>query len=163
MALNNNFYSEIFEKELYWTELAKKNLLNIYYLNGKNGLKEFYEKKRIELSKEYQLTNNPIQAQFLEIINNIINKIETLSIDYRNGKNININSLVNIFLSSQMNNNSLNEEYRQEENNKPCENNLPAKKRILENLKNMYMSSNNSENENYLYDDFDFDQNKKVV
>ena len=46
MALNNNFYGEIFEKEFYCSQLAERNLLNIYYLDGKNGLKEFYENKK---------------------------------------------------------------------------------------------------------------------
>lgn len=160
MALNNNFYNEIFENEKYWTELASKKLLNIYYFNGKNGIREFYIKKRLELDKEYQVTQNPIQGQFLNNIINIIKKIETLTREYREGKNININSLVDLFLYNQMNNNLTNDSGQKISQNSNNDS-IAMKKRILENLKNMYISSNDLSND--VYDDFDFDQNKKVA
>ena len=48
MALSSNFYKELFKKEKYWTELAQKGLLNIYYLDGKDGIKEFVNYKLSE-------------------------------------------------------------------------------------------------------------------
>lgn len=149
MALDNNFYNEIFKKEAYWTELAKKGLLNIYYLNGKNSIKEFYLNKKAELEAEYKLTNNQIQEQFLNIIISIIDKIGILTDEYREGNNIDITSLTTIFLSNQMNNNE-NKEVKQTNTNK-------IKKEILEKLRNMYVADKRNEddpNYDYLYEDF---------
>lgn len=114
MALSNNFYEDIFNKEKYWMTLAKQQFLNIYYLNGKDGLKQFYEKKRIELENECKISNNVIIKNFLEVINNIIFKIEKLTKDYKEGKTIDINSLIPLFLYNQMNNN-IEQNFKKEE------------------------------------------------
>lgn len=105
MALSNNFYEEIFNKEKYWMALAKQHFLNIYYLNGKDGLRQFYESKKIELENECSVSNNIIIKNFLEVVNNIILKIDELTKNYKEGKVIDINSLIPLFLYNQMNNN----------------------------------------------------------
>lgn len=150
MALNNNFYKEIFEKEQYWIELANKNLLNIYYLNGKNGIKEFYLTKKRELELEYKLTNNDIIKQFLEIINNIINEIEYLTNEYRSGELIDMNSLVNLFLYNQMNNN-VNENKKTDDINR-----LQRERQILQSLRKKYKNPIDEYAEDYLYEEPDY-------
>jgi len=150
MALNNNFYDEIFEKEKYWIELASKNLLNIYYLNGRNGIKEFYLNKKKELSLEYKLTNNEIMGKFLEIINNILSHIDYLTDEYRNGELININSLVNLFLYNQMNNN-VNENKKSNEIIR-----LQMERQILQNLRKKYRNQNDEYATDYLYEEPDY-------
>lgn len=150
MALNNNFYDEIFEKEKYWIELASKNLLNIYYLNGKNGIKEFYLNKQKELSLEYRLTKNEIMGKFLQIINNILSHIDYLTDEYRNGELIDMNSLVNLFLYNQMNNN-VNETKKSNEIIR-----LQMEKQILQNLRKKYRNQNDEYATDYLYEEPDY-------
>lgn len=143
MALNNNFYNDIFEKEKYWTELANKNLLNIYYLNGKDGLKEFYLIKKEELEYEYNLTNNDIIGRFLNIVNEILTQIELMTKEYREGKKINMDLLSKTFLVNQMNNNV--DSVKSKELTE-----LQIKKQLLQDLKGEIKDFDDS----YLYDDF---------
>jgi len=161
MALNNNFYSEIFEKELYWTKLAEKNLLNIYSLDGKNGLKGFYENKKAQLEIEYNQSNNELQKQFLNIITNIIDQINLLVDDYRKGKNVDVKSLTKNFLSQQMNNNC--DKVKQDSKEVLSGKNTlktisddnqssQVRERVLNNLRDMYSSQ---KNEDDLYDDYE--------
>lgn len=157
MAISNSFYSEIFEKENYCSKLAEKKLLNIYYLDGKTGLKGFYENKKIQLEEEYMKTNNKLQQQFLLIINNIIDEIDKLVNEYKKGNSVDLGSLVNSFLSNQMNgnNNENNFEVNQtpilSQENKQNKNDQ-IKERIINSLRDMYSSQYN---EDYIYDDFD--------
>lgn len=140
MALKDGFYSEIFKKEKYWTELCEINLLNVYYLDE---LKKFYLAKKVELENETD--KNDIVISFLGIINSIILKIDQVTEEYRKGKKIDITSVVKLFLINQMN------------NNKICKDNsniirLQVQKQLLENMKNDYNLYND-----YLYDDHDYD------
>lgn len=105
MALTKKFYEEIFEKEVYWTDLAQTNLLNIYYLNGKNGIKDFYIKKRNDLTFEYESNKNVVLKFFIDMIDQILLKIESLTKNYENNINIDIVELTNLFLINQMSNN----------------------------------------------------------
>lgn len=105
MALKRDFYEEIFKKEIYWTELAPKNLINIYYINGRDGIKDFYKQKREELQKEYQINQSEVLKLFLNMINEIILEIDSLTKNYENGITIDITALINLFLINQMNNN----------------------------------------------------------
>lgn len=146
MALDNNFYTEIFEKEIYWTDLVDKNLLNVYYLNGKNGLKDFYIKKLEKLKYEYSLTNNEMLKKILDIINNIINEIDDITIRYKRGNKININSLPKLFLVNKMNN-------KVDVINDNDIDRLQIKKQVLKNIRNFYSNSNRQVNDDYLYDD----------
>ena len=61
MALGENFYNEIFEREQKWIESINSNLLNSVYCNL--VLKPFYIEKRKELKEEYNKTNNEIIKQ----------------------------------------------------------------------------------------------------
>lgn len=150
MALNNNFYNEIFENEKYWIELANKKLLNIYYLNGKNGLKEFYVNKKKELELEYKLTNNDIIKQFLDIINSIIREMEYLTDEYRKGELIDMNSLVNLFLYNQMNNN-VNENKKSKDIVR-----LQMERQILQSLRKKYRNQVDEYDTDYLYEEPDY-------
>lgn len=150
MALNNNFYNEIFEKEKYWIELASKNLLNIYYLNGKNGIKGFYLNKKMELELEYKLDRNDIIGKILDIINGIIGEIEYLTDEYRNGELIDINSLVNLFLYNQMNNNV-------KDNTKVADiKKIQKQREILQSLRRIYRPGDDDYDSDYLYDEPDY-------
>lgn len=102
MALKDNFYNEIFEKEQKWIELINLNLLNSIYCNL--TLKPFYLDKKSELEREYNKVNNEIMRQIISIINNIINKIDIYNMQYKNNEFVDIKSLIPLFLMTQMNN-----------------------------------------------------------
>ena len=157
MALKQDFYSDIFLKEEYWTEIAKENLLNIYYLDN---LKEFYLDKKNELEKELELSNNTLIKSFLNMIQNIISQIDIVTDDYKSGKNININSVIKLFLSNQMNNNFnyTNVDEQSESSNIPA---LQAKIAVLQALRKDLESTKNKVDDDYLYDDFP--DNQKVA
>ena len=148
MALKQDFYSDIFLKEEYWTEIAKENLLNIYYLDN---LKEFYLDKKNELEKELELSNNTLIKSFLNMIQNIISQIDIVTDDYKSGKNININSVIKLFLSNQMNNNFnyTNVDEKSESSNIPA---LQAKIAVLQALRKDLESTKNKVDDDYLYD-----------
>lgn len=101
MELDVSFYEEIFKKELYWSDLASKNLLNIYYINGVDGLKDFYLSKLDILNN---INNKPKINMFINIINEILDEINSLTDEYDSGKNININKLVDLFIINQITN-----------------------------------------------------------
>lgn len=100
MALRDNFYDEIFKREKDWTFMAKNNLLNIYYLNGQNGIKSFYVNVRNELSKIPNPT--PIITNILNMVNNIIIEIENINDNYNNSGYTDMGELVNLFIYNQM-------------------------------------------------------------
>lgn len=151
MALNNNFYSEIFDKENYWTELIDKKLMNIYYLNKSDGPLTFYQNKKNQLKIEYDESRNEIIKNFLLSIDNIINKINTLTNDYRTGKQIDFNELKTMFIVNQMNNKS---------DDKNNDINLTRQK-VLDSL-NQSIKKESQENNPYMFDDF-FDETRKKV
>ena len=101
MYVDYNFYTDIFEKELYWSDLANKNLLNVYYINGTDGLKDFYTKKLEVLT---QVTDRPRINIFIEMINEILKEIEILTETYNSGKDIDINNLSDLFIINQITN-----------------------------------------------------------
>jgi len=153
MALKNDFYNEIFINEQKWIEYINKNLLNSVYFNL--TLKPFYTEKKQELENEYSLTNNEIIGNIINIIDGIINKIEVFVEQYKNGESVDTDSLIPLFLTTQMNNNSKN--VKKDEIDE-----LKTQKLILENqIKNYNKTISNSED--YLYDDFPEEQIKKRI
>ena len=101
MSFGIEFYDDIFEKETYWTELASKNLLNIYYINGTDGLKDFYLKKLSILS---EVNNKPKIKFIIEMIEDILKEIDKLTYTYNEGEDINIDSLIDLFIINQLTN-----------------------------------------------------------
>ena len=158
MALSSNFYKELFKKEKYWTELAQKGLLNIYYLDGKDGIKKFYEIKKAELEEELSLNQNPILSNFLSIINDILAKIDKMSSDYRNGKEVDILSLTTMFLANQMDNSlGLSNE---EESSMTTFDLLNLRKQVLNSIRDVY--ANKEKPCEDPYDDFEFPDDEVV-
>lgn len=102
MALNTNFYEEIYEKENTWIDVIKSNLMNIYYLPE---LRDFYFKKQERLSYEFELTGNEIIKTFSNAISTIIIKIDCLINEDRKGNIVNINEICDYFLINKLNNN----------------------------------------------------------
>ncbi len=147
MALKNDFYSEVFTNEQKWIELINAKLLNSVYC--KLTLKPFYIEKKKQLEQEYNLKNNKIIEQVIPILEVIINKIDLLEEAYNNGENVDINSLIPLFLSVQMNN-----MLPKKENDiiTPYDR-LDIKRQVLENQINNY-ERNESYSEDYIYDDF---------
>lgn len=150
MALEKNFYNEIFEREQKWSELINSNLLNSVYCNL--TLKPFYVEKRKELKEEYDQTKNEIIKQIILIINDIINEIDLFNYQYVNYKKPNISSLLSLFLITKMNN------VKQKENKaieRKSENidKLKNEKQILQDQINNY-NRDIKEIEDYVYDDF---------
>lgn len=146
MALENNFYQEIHIKEQKWIELIEKNLLNIYYFEAE--LLPFYTKKVKELTYEYNLTNNSILGEIIQILNNIIKRIEELGNAYRSGLVIDTTTLVPLFLTSNFNNNI------KKENTDDLQK-LYIRKQVLNAIKDHYSLKNNKKtDDDYLYDDF---------
>ena len=102
MALKNDFYTEIFNNEKRWVELINRNLLNSIYCNL--VLKPFYLQKKSELELEYNLTKNRIIGQIILIIENIINQIDLFNSEYNKAGTPNMNFMLPLFLTNQMNN-----------------------------------------------------------
>ena len=153
MALKNNFYNEIFEKEQKWIELINSKLLNSIYCNL--TLKPFYVEKKNQLKTEYDLNNNAIIGQILTLVDNIINQIDLLNSQYKNNMSVDIESLLPLFLTTQMSNTS-----RVEKNvSRNVEiNRLQLEKKFLENeIKNHRENLDNIED--YVYDDFPDEEN----
>lgn len=158
MALKNNFYSEIFEKEQKWIELINSKLMNSIYC--KFSLQPFYLEKKRELENEYNLTHNEIIREFINIIDSIITQIELLNLQYKNNKFVDINSLLPLFLTTQMSNNSKKEEPEVTFN--PEISKLQIKKQILENQIKNYNREELDDQLDYLYDELP-EQSKKVI
>lgn len=150
MALDKNFYNEIFECEQKWSELIKSNLLNSVYCNL--TLKPFYVEKRKELKEEYNQTKNEIIKQIILIINDIINEIDLFNYEYVNYKKPNISSLLSLFLITKMNNDTQKDNH-DIENKHEVINELQKEKQNLRDQMNSY-NRNTKELEDYVYDDF---------
>ena len=104
MALKNDFYSEIFEKEGKWMELLNSGLLNIIYI--KYTLKPFYLEKSEQLEIEFSKTNNQIIGQILSIIDNIVATINLLEEKYQSTGSCDVRVLLPEFFTSKMSNNT---------------------------------------------------------
>lgn len=101
MKFDVSFYTEIFDKEAYWETLSDEGLLNIYYINGPDGLKDFYIKK-LDILKSI---NNKEKIKFIiNMIDDILKKIDDLTITYNSGNEIDIKELTNLFISNQITN-----------------------------------------------------------
>ena len=143
MALSNDFYIEITQKEIKWAEMIKQNLLNVIYCNLE--LKPFYIEKKNELEEEYIKTGNVIIGDTLFIIKNIINKLEEFNTYYKETKPIDFKLLLPLFLANQMNN-SL----------------QSSKSSDASNSINRFDIINNQKQYDYLYEDFP-EEHKKVI
>ena len=149
MALNKNFYEEIYDRELMWIDMIDSNLLNVYYLTE---LKNFYLEKQQRLNYEFELTGNSFMKSVSYIINNIVVKLDFLINEDKKEKIINLNELKNLFLINVMNNNI------------PILKNEKIDK-IEENKKDLYelrKKVTGDGAEDYLDDDFYYD-NQKVA
>lgn len=149
MALGENFYNEIFEREQKWIESIDSNLLNSVYCNL--TLKPFYLEKRKELKEEYNKTNNEIIKQTILTINDIIDKIELFNYEYLNYKKPNMNLLLPLFLTTKMNN-IAEKEYKHNETQEEIDR-LQIRKQILVNEIGNYDRVTRDELD-YVYDDF---------
>lgn len=149
MALQQNFYTEIFEKEQNWIELIKSKLLNSVYC--KYTLQTFYLEKKRDLEQEYLLTQNEIVGKIIIIIDSIIEQIELFIEQFNAGQPTDISSLLPLFLTTQMSNS-----LEKEDNKSPIRqeiNGLQIKKQLLESqVRNFDRTGSN--NEDYVYDDF---------
>lgn len=150
MALKTEFYSEIFENEQKWIEQINNNLLNSIYCSL--SLKPFYVKKKQELDKEIRLGNNQIIKQISLVIEQIINHIDILNEQHNNSQNIEMNSLLPLFLVNQMNNSYGKMESDVKDQTDDI-NKLKARKQVLENIIKS-CDSVDSEVPDYVYDDF---------
>ena len=108
MALNRDFYNEIYENEDKWIYYINNNLLNTVYI--KYTLKPFYERKKEEIEKDYNISGNEILGQILSIITNILNQINNLNEHYRNLKFVDTTTLLPLFLTNQLSNTNQNDE-----------------------------------------------------
>ncbi len=102
--MDKNFYTDIFKLESNLTKLIKSNLLNVYYLNGKESVRDFYYRKYQKLLSDYNLTKNEFLLQFLEIIKEIIEKIDYLTISYKTGSKVDMTELLPLLFSNRINN-----------------------------------------------------------
>ena len=101
MALTQDFYKDILEKEKSWIINLQYNLLNIYYLPE---LKNFYQEKQNRLVYEADLTNNMLIRGISFTINKLIDKIDEFIKLSEEGKDIDLKELRNYFLISVLNN-----------------------------------------------------------
>lgn len=101
MALTQDFYKDILEKEKSWIINLQYNLLNIYYLPE---LRNFYQEKQNRLEYEGDLTNNMLIRSISFTINKLIDKIDEYIKQNEEGKEVNLQELRNYFLISVLNN-----------------------------------------------------------
>ena len=146
MALKIDFYNEIFEKEQKWIELINSNLLNSIYCNL--TLKPFYIEKKNQLEIEYNLNNNSIIGEILTLIDNIINQIELLNSQYKNNMKVDIESLLQLFVTTQMSNGS------KSKKNVSRDIEIGRLQQERQFLKNEIKDFDNDNLEDYVYDDF---------
>lgn len=142
MNLNDDFCKEIFKREKEWINLANKNLLNIYYMNGRNGLREFYESKKLELQENYS-SNSKLVKTITGMINNILLKIDYVTNEHKDGKRVDVKCITDLFLLYQLNDNKEDNRYNLVE--------LQAK--ALEKLEGNFILPREEYDDDYLYDD----------
>ena len=168
MALKNDFYNEIFEKEEKWAELVNKNLLTSIYC--KFELRPFYIQKRLELEQELEKINNDkiqedIISSMYTISGNIINKIDTFIEKYENCEFVDFNTLLPLLFINKMKNN--NNTYSKDGSELLNQQKTEIKKAELERLrKNVikYLTKKDKDLDNdYVFDDFYEEENKKIA
>ena len=101
MALTQDFYKEILEKEKTWIINLQYNLLNIYYLPE---LRNFYQEKQNRLIYESDLTQNVLIKSISFTIDKLMDKIDEYLKLNEEGKDVNLQELKNYFLISVLNN-----------------------------------------------------------
>ena len=101
MALTQDFYKDILEKEKSWIINLQYNLLNIYYLPE---LKNFYQEKQNRLIYEGDLTGNMLIRSVSFTINKLLDKIDEFIKLNEEGKDVDLQELRNYFLISVLNN-----------------------------------------------------------
>lgn len=137
MALKQNFYDEIYDKEQMWINMINSNLLNIYYLPE---LRDFYVGKQERLNYEYELTGNDLIRSISYSLNNIVVKLDYFIDEDKKGNIINLKELLDLFLTNKLNNNV-----------------SYVNSNVSQNNKNLYELRNkviNEGSEDYLDDDF---------
>ena len=112
MPMGNSIYGEIISNEQKWIELINSGLLNSIYCS--QVLKPFYDEKSKIISITYKNTNNELLGQVLNIIDDIIKKLDELYASYRDMKNTDMNELVPLFLVNKMGYNLLNSNAQEE-------------------------------------------------
>jgi len=147
MALNKNFYNEIYENEAMWIDMINSKLINVYYLVE---IKEFYQKKQIILNDEFELTGNNLMKSISYAINNIIVKLDFFINEDQKGKIIRLKELNNLFLVNVINNNL-------PPINKKTVNEIKQDKKSLYELRNKITDQ---DNEDYIDDDFYYNSQK---
>ncbi len=157
MALNSDFYMDIFKKEAYWTQLAKDKLLNVYYLDK---IKSFYQDKKNYINKELESTNSVLLNNFFQMMDDIIKKIDLVTTNYRKGLKVDINSIVNLFISNKMNNSNINNNVVEGLDEDTDIIRLQVRKKILEN-KMKKISKESDFDDSYMYDDVCY--NDKII
>jgi len=101
MALTQDFYKDILDKEKTWITNLQYNLLNIFYLPE---LRKFYQEKQSRLIYEGDLTDNPLIRSISFTINKLIDKIDEYISLNESGKEVDLQELKNFFLISVLNN-----------------------------------------------------------
>ena len=101
MALTQDFYKDILEKEKSWITNLQYNLLNIYYLPE---LKNFYQEKQNRLIYEGDLTGNMLIRTISFTLDKLMDKIDEFIKLNEEGKDIDLQELKNYFLISVLNN-----------------------------------------------------------
>ena len=101
MALTQDFYKDILEKEKSWIINLQYNLLNIYYLPE---LKNFYQEKQNRLIYEGDLTGNMLIRTISFTLDKLMDKIDEFIKLNEEGKDVDLQELRNYFLISVLNN-----------------------------------------------------------
>ena len=101
MALTQDFYKDILEKEKSWIINLQYNLLNIYYLPE---LKNFYQEIQNRLIYEGDLTGNMLIRTISFTLDKLMDKIDEFIKLNEEGKNVDLKELRNYFLISVLNN-----------------------------------------------------------
>ena len=147
MLLNTRFYKEIYEKENMWINMLDLGLINTYYLEE---IKQFYVSKLNILICNNKLLEENVVKKLSTAINNIIFKLNYFINEEKNGYDINLSDLKNLFLINRFSNNV---------------NIIKSEKTIkLDRIQELYQLRkyiSNEKNEDYTDDDFYY-ENQKV-
>ena len=144
MALNIDFYNDIYVKEKVWITNLEYNLLNVYYLPE---LKIFYEEKNNILKEEYNKTQNEILKGFIIAISNIIGRIDYFIKIEKEGNLVNLYELNDLFIINRLNNDISYTKQNKIENHKKSLYEL--RKKVI-----------NESSEEYIDDDFYYEDKK---
>lgn len=142
MALNEEFYSEIYNKEKEWISQINDNLLNAIYCDY--AIKVFYLLKRKKLKEEYSLNKNDSILKIINSINIILKKVDEIGNQYRSGVNVDMSTLIPLFLINQIDN----------QNNFSKIDKLNIQSQVLKSISRKISSTKSLD---YTYDDFPHD------